>query len=859
MNVSLIIRDDMNIIIPCFIIWELFCINIMYILEMDPIVIAVIVIGLVLIIAVLIALVIGINNNNNNNTDPQVALMSSMVCMSEPQLQPSITFNQVPPSCIIGTTCFNSGGQSYFTDTRCSDVATDIFDGLGCNALPGEPDSRFCCFGPYALIPCPGITGCPITAPTANCEACPYPEVCQISASNPQSFNYDPYCIIHGGGTGCNWENDLGCRLCGGPNYNNVPCLYGPQGCTGNSGCTGGLICQQGMCVKGACTNSSECTGGLICVDGTCVTGTCAAGCPPGFICESNECVKTCCTTTADCGTTGFVCTDNICKHVVPKSITLKFMNQSGSDLLLGANGPTPVIPIEGTWVLPNGGQLNINVPPDWTQTAQAADCNDGVIGPRFWARTACEVGDPYWAPVIENVRDIVPSVITAARDPPENSDAGNGVTPGTYLVGTKFVNTDTGAIYYKSYGSKWVKINQTLYMGIANPDPTLGKLGDIYFQPTTSISTGNWYIKHQKAQCLSGNCGDSYDCSYNNFSGRAPTSLAEMCFDCGLGLNYYDVSLVDGYNLSVDIVPVGGSATNPFDPNDKFWGQTGLCINNIDLRSRPSGKFSLNASTLAESVPPSDYTIGVFSNCGFYEYPNAPAADCDASTDENCKYWRTFCCQSPNFGQSCTTDSDCNIVPDGGTTGVPGGACWNGKCQCRAYYKCQDTGPTPPSDQASEVTGPSGPQWIPRCCNEDVCFENRDPTAQPISGGCNTTTDVCIGDDEVHDVCPKAYSWPNDPTTFDTDAPAFIITFSPGGTNYGNVPAPVPIPLCSSLDPSVYNYSVQVGVTGFCGGSIQNGATYACAQKNFNGPWPCNVDAAGASCQGLGTLCRWN
>lgn len=790
---------------------------------------------------IIIAISIAVFNNNNNPT-----VTESSVCMNdELSASSDITANQLPPSCVTGKTCYNSGGQSFFTDPRCLDATTDPFHGLGCNALPNEPQSRFCCFGPYALIPCPDMSHCPVL-PSTNCESCPYSQVCEISSTNPQTFNYDPSCITNGGGKGCNWENDLACRLCGGPNYTDVPCLYGPQACTGNSQCTGGFICQSGTCIRGSCTNNGECTGGNVCVNGQCIEGQCGDGknCPAGFTCQSGQCVKTCCTTNADCGSDA-VCVDKVCKRTVPKNVKLTFKNQSGSDLLLGANGPIPVMPAEGTWVLPNGGELNIDVPPDWTQTSQAAQCNDGVVGPRFWARTACEVGAPYWAPVIQNVRDIVPAVMESTGDPPLDSTAGNGVTPGTYLVGTKFVNTFTGDIFYKSYGSKWVKVDQTLHVGITIPSPTLGKLGDIYFQPTTSISTGNWYIKHQKAQCLSGNCGDSYDCSYNNFAGKAPASLSEFCFDCGLGFHYYDVSLVDGYNLSIDIVPVGGSATNPLNPDDRFWGQTGLCINNVDLRSRPNGKFSLNASTLPESIPPSDYTVGVFSNCGFYAYPNAPAGDCDPNTDEKCKYWRTYCCQSSNYGKPCTNDGECD----------DGGACWNGQCQCRAYYKCQDAGPTPPSNQQSIVDG----QWIPRCCNENICFENRDPAAQPISGGCNTANDICIGDDKIHDVCPKAYSWPNDPTTFDTDATGFIITFSPGGTNYGNVPPPTDIPLCSSLDPSIYNYSAQVGSTGYCGGPIQNGATYTCARKNFNGPWPCNVNAAGASCQGLGTICRWN
>jgi hypothetical protein len=798
-----------------------------------------IIILVILVIFIIIIAAVAISNNSDpqNTTNEQVCLSTVI----DPSKFSEVT---LAATCPTGTTCRNSGGQTYFTDPRCLNPSTDKYGGLGCNAIANDPESRFCCFGPYSLIPCPGLSTCP-TGPSSNCDACPYPNVCEISSTNPQTFNYDPTCITNGGGKGCNWDNDLACRLCGPPNYTDVPCLYGPHTCTNNSQCTGGFICQNGTCVTGTCINSSDCTGGYVCSNGNCVSGHCQTDnqCPTGFQCQDNQCTKICCDNNAQCSSDR-ICADKVCRRITPKTVKLTFKNESGSTILLGANGPTPVMPIEGTWVLPSGGELNINVPPDWTQTAQAAQCNSGVVGPRFWARTGCEVGNPYWATVIPNVRDIVPAIIVGPDDPPANSNAGNGIDPNTYIVGTKYVNMTTGAIFYKSYGSKWVKLNQTLYVNVASPNPNAGKLGDIYFQPTTSSSTGNWFMKHQKAQCMSGNCGDSYDCSYNNFSDRAPTSLTEFCFDCGLGFHYYDVSLVDGYNLSINITPVGGSATNPLNPNDPFWNQTGLCINNIDLRSRNEDKFSLNAATLPESIPPSNYVVGVFSNCGYYEYPTAPAADCDPTTDERCKYWRSFCCQSNSYGKTCGSDADCDA----------GGACWNGKCQCRAYYKCQDTGPTPPSNQQSIVNG----QWIPRCCNQNICFENRDPAAQPISGGCNTADNICIGDDNVHDICPKAYSWPNDPTTFDTNATSFIITFSPGGTNYGNIPNPTNVPLCSSLDPKYYNYSSQVGVTGYCSVPISNGAIYTCAEKNSNTPWPCNVDNPGASCQGIGTLCRW-
>src|SRR5262245_30497843 len=80
-----------------------------------------------------------------------------------------------------------------------------------------------------------------------------------------------------------------------------------------------------------------------------------------------------------------------------------------------------------------------------------------------------------------------------------------------------------------------------------------------------------------------------------------------------------------------------------------------------------------------------------------------------------------------------------------------------------------------------------------------------------------NFCTGACIGDDTVHQVLPRAYTWPNDPQTYDCNAHSFRVTFAPGGTS-----APITdsgdIEPCSSL-PAAYGYATAKmlcsGVTG--------------------------------------------
>jgi hypothetical protein len=60
--------------------------------------------------------------------------------------------------------------------------------------------------------------------------------------------------------------------------------------------------------------------------------------------------------------------------------------------------GPLPVLPREGTWLMNKAGSANnsnvltIDIPLQWENTKcpdGSKDC-EGIVGPRFWARTGC-------------------------------------------------------------------------------------------------------------------------------------------------------------------------------------------------------------------------------------------------------------------------------------------------------------------------------------------------------------------------------------------------------------------------------------------------------------------------------------
>ncbi|XP_052814817.1 uncharacterized protein LOC128241773 [Mya arenaria] len=63
---------------------------------------------------------------------------------------------------------------------------------------------------------------------------------------------------------------------------------------------------------------------------------------------------------------------------------------------------------------------------------------------------------------------------------------------------------------------------------------------------------------------CQTGNCGHGPQCS--GAGGAPPATLAEITFDAGGSNNqdFYDISLVDGYNLPMSMQPINGYSGSP-------------------------------------------------------------------------------------------------------------------------------------------------------------------------------------------------------------------------------------------------------------------------------------------------------
>ncbi|PNG25404.1 hypothetical protein CR492_13840 [Methylocella silvestris] len=397
---------------------------------------------------------------------------------------------------------------------------------------------------------------------------------------------------------------------------------------------------------------------------------------------------------------------------------------------------------------------------------------------------------------------------------------------------------------------------------------------------PRLWTRTGCRYdISSDRAQCETGGCAGVYDCSKAKLGASVGTTVSEWTFYQHVTspdgtISYFkdspDISAVDGVNLTMDIQPVGGTSVDPFDAqggHDIQWLAENypLTQHGMDLRADnlciPA--FRLLRSDLTSGIygfviinnkgkpVGGDATVACFSNCGRYAFPTTPDQSCDDSDhNSKCYRWKSFClADAAKYGMACQTDQDC---PEGG-------GCWNNPgsaldhtCQGRAFIKQQ----TCPSNICTFPYGYVDPK------NNQKYY-----STQPPFGHC---TDVaadpaaCIGDDTIHSVLNKAYTWPNDPQTYADNATLYRVVFAPGGTSVPITPAG-PIPVCSTL-PAIYGYAAQYGGpnsgTKPCDISVnKNKAVFAVAHPQLPPPappvsWACNLAPTGAGNEGV--ICRW-
>ena len=387
------------------------------------------------------------------------------------------------------------------------------------------------------------------------------------------------------------------------------------------------------------------------------------------------------------------------------------------------------------------------------------------------------------------------------------------------------------------------------------------------------------------------------------------------------------DISAVNGANLTVDVSPKGGDDFDPINAKDWHWLNWNypLTVHGKDLReptqcvpANGSG-FKISRSAIDQTIdvnspgypflgyvtvdgngnptmPTGNYNLSCLSNCGKYKFPTeVGTSGCNTKTDPNCYFWTTFCAGNTSIkynqacktgignGYQCNTDADC-LACNGGTDYhiacfQQSGPSQPGVCELRGFFKnsvAQCNG------QAGAMCGPSGTQCAAptstiACTNTYGSINPLDPDGptktdyadQPIVGNCsdvtfNGTKAACIGEDTLHAVLHGAYTWPNDPQVYQSDAPVYRIIFSPEGRGQAPITPAQALPACDNLPP---NYKPSQNRTS-CGGVINNQNAELAIAKVRNQPpnqwqstgsdWPCSVGSE-RDAAANGIICAWN
>ena len=138
---------------------------------------------------------------------------------------------------------------------------------------------------------------------------------------------------------------------------------------------------------------------------------------------------------------------------------------------------------------------------------------------------------------------------------------------------------------------------------------------------------TGCVFNDQDKGNCATGQCGPNFDCKGKG--GDPPATVLEFTFDADTDpvVDFYDLSLVDGYNLPASLKPISSTTqiTDSFDPKNKFVCGAPKCNSDV-LKNCPD-----ELQVKLPNEKGEDVVVGCLSPCKAGVEPNA-----------------MYCCDSP-------------------------------------------------------------------------------------------------------------------------------------------------------------------------------------------------------------------
>ncbi|ERL90048.1 hypothetical protein D910_07406 [Dendroctonus ponderosae] len=137
----------------------------------------------------------------------------------------------------------------------------------------------------------------------------------------------------------------------------------------------------------------------------------------------------------------------------------------------------------------------------------------------------------------------------------------------------------------------------------LSAPDNWAGR-----FWPRTWCDAGTQH-------CQTGDCGNKIECQ--GAGGVPPVTLIEITLKGYQGLDYYDVSLVDGFNLKGFIEPVNGQGTN-----QEYSCTRVACLGNINEKCPDELKVNYAGQTIACNSACNKFNTDQYCCRGAYDRP---------------------------------------------------------------------------------------------------------------------------------------------------------------------------------------------------------------------------------------------
>lgn len=253
------------------------------------------------------------------------------------------------------------------------------------------------------------------------------------------------------------------------------------------------------------------------------------------------------------------------------------------------------------------------------------------------------------------------------------------------------------------------------------------------------------------EGSCETGDCPAS-GWGHLNCSGvgsSPPATKGEMNLDLPTGIDYYDVSLVDGYNLPMLIAPsdYNPSYSNPNDPSGQFTCTAAGCLNTSTLTAcpknltyQPNGnnvacQDDCNLATTLHKTNPAMYPDAVVSAycCPDDEYCS-PINPCGSGS--TCKAWKT----NPATCKNCSAYN--GTYPNGypTSTDLPNSAIFFHASCPNAYSFTYDDASASYTCNSTPSTGLRTKYTITFCASHSP---SRTPTPTPVSSADNSGSAV--------------------------------------------------------------------------------------------------------------------